>query len=395
MSGESEEVKKNTILYFNLFTWLGGGEYSVFHLAKNLNRSKYHPLMLFNKDGPFVEKVKTAGIETVIIPFAVAKPISLLKPQNIIRNWKASLKILNLIRDRRIDIVQCSDVYALLLLIPSLLRSRFRVIYNVIIFYSLLRYWFFNILALLFINRIVVNSTAVKNDLVNKTIGLPQIASVAHNGVDTSLFYPRSVGEITKIISKLGIPTDKKIIGLIGRYEVWKGHLTFLDAAKRLLQNRNDLYFLIVGGAITSEVAPAVSRYKQKVIRRIDELMLQPSIMCCDHRDDIPEIMAALDVCVCPSDYEPYGLVLLEAYVSGVPVVASSTVGALEVLPEKQGVFVAEPMNPDSFVREINNALCFDRTILTNQGGIKSSDQFSWQTYTQTFEDLYEKVKRT
>lgn len=388
-------TKKITVLYFNLFTWLGGGEYSVYYLANNLNRSRFEPIMLFNKKGVFVDKAKANGIETFIIPFVVSNPTALLKPGNIIKNIRASFKIMKLLRNRQIDVIQCSDVFSLLLLLPSLIRLRLPVVYSVIVFYSTFRYWFFNLLALLFVDRVIANSEAVKNDLLNKTVGLRKISSVAYNGVDTTLFYPRSIEEKAKIISKLGLPSAKKIIGLVGRYEVWKGHLTFLDAAKRLLQKRNDLSFLIVGGAITSEVAPEVARFREEVIRRINELKFQSSIILYDHRSDIPEIMAALDVCVCPSDNEPYGLVVLEAYESGVPIVASRTVGALEVLRERQGVFVAEPKNPDSFVREIMKALDFDKAIFHSGHDKNLSQRLSWKTYAQSFEDLYEKIRRT
>ena len=386
-------TRKTTILFFNLFTWLGGGEYSVYYLAKNLDRTKIRPVLLFNKRGPFVDKAESDGIETVVIPFIVASPLTLLRPDNIFKNIRASFDIIKLLRNMQVDIIQCSDLFSLFILLPSLIRLRLQVVYNVIVFYSAIRYWVFNIFAFFFVDRIVANSEIVKKDLLSKTVGLGEITSVAYNGVDMSLFFPRTAEERNKIIAKVSLSSDKKIIGLIGRYELWKGHLTFIDTAKQLLRSRNDICFLIVGGAITSDVASAVELYRQEVVNYINELSLQQSIILLDHRNDIPEIMALLDVLVCPSDYEPYGLVLLEAYESGVPVVASSSVGALEVLRGKQGVFVAEPKNPDSFVREINNALRFDRTILTSRDSKKSSDQLSWQTYAQSFEDLYEKIK--
>ncbi|MBI5020641.1 MAG: glycosyltransferase family 4 protein [Ignavibacteriales bacterium] len=387
-------VKKIKILYFNLFTWLGGGEYSIYYLAKNIDRSRFDPILLFNKNGPFVDKAKENGIESVIIPFVVTHPLALLKPGNIIENIKASGKITRLLKQREVDVVQCSDVFSLLLLIPALIRFRLPVVYSVIVFYSTVRCWFFNILALLFVDRIVANSDSVKNHLLNKTVGLDEISEVAYNGVDTSLFFIRSREEKNKIRTKLTLPLQKKIIGLVGRYEVWKGHLTFLDAAKRLLQKRDDLVFMIVGGAITSEVAPEVERFKSRVLRRIDDLNLRSFFVLYDHRDDIPEIMAALDVCVCPSDYEPYGLVVLEAYESGIPVVASRTVGALEVLRDNRGVFIAEPMDPDSFAYAISMALDFNESVFASAAGQTFSEKVNWKTYAQSFEDLYEKVER-
>lgn len=391
MSVASKEINKITVLYFNLFTWLGGGEYSVFHLVSNLDHSQYRPLMLFNKDGPFVEKLRAAGIETVIIPFAVAKPLSLLKPQNIIKNWKASLQILDLVRDRQVSIVQCSDVYALLLLIPSLLRFRLKMVYNLIIFYSVLRYWFFNILTFLFIDRIVATSNIVKNDLLKKTLWLQNKTDVIYNGVDTSVFYPRIESEKLRLRSKLGLPQRKVIVGFVGRFEVWKGHLTFLEAAQILLRQRQDLFFLIVGGAITQEVAPQVSIYRNVFLERLNKAKISDHMMLLDHRDDIADIMSSLDVFVCPSDYEPYGLVVLEAYKCGIPIVASNTVGATEVLIGEEGVFLVEPKNPSSLASRIIDAL---ENGKQHNGLQKERNQLdlSWRSYAAKFEELYSSI---
>lgn len=384
-------AKNKPILYFNLFTWLGGGEYSVLHLVNNLTHSRSHPILLFNKNGVFVEKVRAAGIETVIIPFAVTKPLSLLKPRNIIKNWKASVQIMHLIRNRQIDIIHCSDVYALLLLIPSLLRFRLKVVFNLIIFYGVLRYWFFNLLAIFFVDRIVATSYIIKNDLLKKTLGLKNRTEVIYNGVDSSVFYPRDKSEKIQLRIKLGLPLDKFLIGFVGRFEVWKGHLTFLEAAQILLKHRHDLFFLIVGGAITQDVAPQVFRYREVFLERFQKTEFADCIMLLDQRDDIPEIMPALDVFVCPSDYEPYGLVVLEAYKCGLPVVASRTVGATEVLIDGDGIFLAEPKNPASFASNIIDAIEYGKQHRDSRLKLNQLD-LSWRLYATEFEELYSSI---
>lgn len=383
--------KKKTILYFNLFTWLGGGEYSVLHLVNNLNHSRFHPILLFNKDGAFVEKVRATGVETVIIPFVVTRPLSLLKPQNIIKNWKSSIQIMRLIRNRQIEIIHCSDVYALLLLFPSFLRYRLRVIFNLIIFYGAMRYRFFNLLAIIFVDRIVATSNIIKNDLLKKTLYLKKRTNVIYNGVDSSVFYPRDKSENVQVRIKLGLPSDKFLIGFIGRFEVWKGHLTFLEAAQILLKQRNDLFFLIVGGAITQEVAPQVSRYRDVFFERFHKAKLADHMMILDHRDDIADIMPALDVFVCPSDYEPYGLVVLEAYQCGVPIVASNTVGATEVLKGEECVFLTEPKNPASLALRIIDAIEY-RNQHNGLQKERSHLDLSWKSYAAKFEELYSSI---
>lgn len=381
------------MLVINLFSWLGGGEYSVLNLLKNLRPDHVRAVAMFNMGGPLVDELERAGIETVIFPYVVAQPRTLLLPANIVRNIRAAFALKRLAREREIDVIQCSDVFTLLLLIPTLAALRTPVVYSIIVFYSRLRCWLFNLLALAFVSRIVANSLRVREDLLNKTAGLGTMTSVAYNGVDPLLFYPRSAADRVSIRERLSLPVDKCLIGLIGRFEVWKGHRSFVDAARILSQQRPDLRFVFIGGAITERVAPHVARYRDSVIAQIGGAGLADQVIMLGHRDDVPELMAALDVCVCPSDEEPYGMVVPEAVASGIPVVASRTVGALEVVRDLPGVFIAEPRNPESLAGKIAEAIDFSRG--TGAAPHSAVDQlpagrFRWQEYAGEFEKLYD-----
>jgi glycosyltransferase involved in cell wall biosynthesis len=232
----------------------------------------------------------------------------------------------------------------------------------------------------------------VKQGLLHKTVGLGGKTSVAYNGVDRFIFHPRPDEDRKKVCRALSLPPGKKIIGFVGRYEVWKGHETFLETVRRLLAERGDLFFLIVGGAITEEVAPQVRRYRDAILSRIRTMNLNGSLLMLGHRDDIPEIMAALDVYVCSSDYEPFGLVVLEAYESGVPVVISRTVGATEVLKHWEGVFIAEPRDASSFASCIAEALEYANRRRSDEPADHTPGTLSWRDYARTFEQLYASV---
>ncbi len=388
MVSKTKDGKIITIAYFNLFTWLGGGEYSVLRLVEQLDSSRFRALMLVNKRGPLVECTEKSGITTVVIPFVVTTPARLLTPQVMFKNLKASLQIPRVLQSYDVDIIHCSDVFSLLLLMPTFIKLQLPVVYNVIVFYSALRSWVFGLLTFFFVQRIVTNSHLVRNDLLQKTVGLSEKTTVAYYGVDTSVFYPRTNDEKKTLRGKLNLPEGKKIVGFVGRYDVWKGHLTFLDAAKQLSASRDDTVFLMVGGPITKEVAPWVEKYQTRVLARANELQLDNCLLIWNHRDDIPDVMAVLDVFVCPSDYEPFGLVALEAWQSGVPVVASTTVGAMEVLRDEPDVFEAEPKNAASFADRIHAALLYSPAS-HQSGRSDTAERFTWRSYAQQFEQLY------
>ncbi|MBI4811525.1 MAG: glycosyltransferase family 4 protein [Ignavibacteriales bacterium] len=380
---------KRKVLFISLYTEIGGGEIGLFHLLENLDKSRYQPIVIFNKSGPLVEKLGKIGIQTTIIPFVVAMLQQCIIPRIFWSNFKASLEIKRYIKRQQIDIIQCSDVLSLLLLFPAMFFNRITVVFSVIFFYERLRALLLNLLSIFGVKYIVTLSSMVMTDLEKKTFGLKKKFKLIYWGVDTSQFYQRTDEEKQRLRVKLGLPIDKKIIGFVGRYEVWKGHETFLIAASQLSKTRGDLFFLIVGGAMTEDIVPSVVRYRKKVLQRIDELKLQDYLTVWGHRDDIPDIMASLDVFVCPSDQEPFGLVVLEALASRIPTVLSNTVGAFEVVKDVPNVYIAEPKDPQSFVNQIIKALednNKNRYILLNHS---ITSRLTWSEYTMQFEKLY------
>lgn len=389
MTRQPDRTHRVTIGCFSLFTWLGGGEYAMYYLMKSIDQKRFRPILIVNRQGPLTEKAGKSGIEIIIVPFVVAKPVEMLTLKNITLNIRASLEISRIIQQRQVDVIHCTDIFSIFLLLPALARKRMPVIFNMIVFYSLFRSWLLNFFSFLCIDHIVTNSSAVRNDLLRKTIGMRSKTTVAHCGVDTTQFYRRNADTKASIRKSLGIPTDKKVIGFIGRYEVWKGHRTYLQAVRQLSTEKNDLCFLLIGGPITGTVAPQVTRYYADILQMIRQAQLTDNLFVWDHRDDIPEIMAALDVFVCSSDYEPFGLVVLEAWETGLPVVVTRTVGAVEVVKDTQGVFIAEPCNPVSFIKGIEQALQLHPSEINSK---RVYGKCSWENYSRKFEALYEKA---
>jgi glycosyltransferase involved in cell wall biosynthesis len=377
------------ILFINLYVEMGGGEYSLLYLLKNLDRNRYRPIMMFNKRGPFVEKVETIGVETVILPYDTVSLKGLLIPRHALRNLNASKELYRYLKRSNVEIVHAMDVLSLLLLTWSSIRLKISVMYEVIFFYEWSRMLLFNLLALILVKRIVVHSQAVRKDLERRTALLSRKMALVYYGVDLSLFEPCSDCSSSPFRRELGVSSTTLLVGMVARYDTWKGHATFLSVARMLLKSRDDLLFLVIGGEITGHSIPSIARYEKMITDAINGMDFAGSLRVLGHRNDIPNIMASLDVLVCPSDHEPFGLVVLESLACGVPVVVSRTVGALEVIGDAGGVFIAEPRNADSFARGIELALNYRKK---SNGVIMQLDQLknlTWEIYAQRFGELY------
>jgi glycosyltransferase involved in cell wall biosynthesis len=291
------------------------------------------------------------------------------------------------LRNRKPEIVQCADVLSLLMLLPSIISLRFRLVYSVIFFYEWQRAALFNLLALAFVKRIVFLAEVLRSDLSGKTLGLKNKFETLSWGVDTARFRPVDPGEKMRLREKLGLPVDKKIIGFIGRYDVWKGHITYLEAARIVAEQRTDVAFLVVGGSPTGSFYPGIQKYQENVDRWIAQHPMGDRLIVWGHRDEVPEIMACLDVFVCPSDYEPFGLVVIEALATGIPVVVGDKVGALEVVNEGDGMYVARSRDAQSFAANIIHALSGPITV-------NPADAFRhpWGATANEYSDLYSKT---
>ncbi len=387
----NRDNNKVRVLLISLYTQFGGGEYGLYYLLKHIDRRKFEPILVVKERGPLVEKAESFGIECIVVPFAVVMLQQLIRPGIFGKNLKASFALRRIIISKKIQIVHCQDVLSLLLLLPASLTCRIKIIYNVIFFHESLRVFLLDLLSLFRVRCIAVLSESIRSSIEKGSHFLKKKVRLIYWGVDTERFRPRSADERKKIRQKLGLPLDKKIIGFIGRYDVWKGHHTYLDACRRLIDQRSDLLMLVVGGAMTENVVPAVAKYRQEVEAVMKESIGRGELIVWDHRDDVPEIMAVLDVFVCPSVREPFGLVVLEAIASGIPSVVSDGVGALEVVGGMRGVFEAKSEDAGSFADAIEKALDFNPAEM--ETGIMR-ERFSWEKHVKAYENLYFEVLR-
>jgi glycosyltransferase involved in cell wall biosynthesis len=156
------------------------------------------------------------------------------------------------------------------------------------------------------------------------------------NGVDTTCFDPQEVacGETVKI--SLGIPRDAFVVGLIGRQVREKGIGEFLKAMASLANHYSHLWVLLVGERLSSDHDQGVAESFAEA-----QAVLGHRLMALGSREDIPELLAAMDLFCLPSWREGMPRTIIEAMMMAKPVVATNIRGAREeVVPEKTGLLV-------------------------------------------------------
>lgn len=387
-----EMEPKTAILFINLYAEMGGGEVAIYNQLKSLDRARFRPVMMFNRHGAFVEQIESLGVETVFLAYETVMLSRLVHPARLWRLFVASGKMYGYVKRNRTDVIHCSDVLSLLLIAVSVLRFRIAVLYSVIFFYERARMIVFNVLAIILVRSIVTNSSLVREDLLRGTLFIARKILTVYPGVDMSTFRPRRDSETKEFRNELRVPSEAKLICMVGRYDPWKGHKIFLEAASLVSRERRDVMFVIIGGALFADVFPFFKDYYNDVVEYAHQRELKDIVIFLPHRDDIPEVMRSLDVLVLPSISEPFGLLVLEALASGVPVVVSRTVGALEVVRDVPGVYVAERADPDSFADRIIEALdaSAEKDTAPARRAVETVlNKLSWNEHARRMERIY------
>ena len=219
----------------------------------------------------------------------------------------------------------------------------------------------------------------------------PDKVHVVLNGIDTDNWYP---GQAT-ILEELGVDAAKPVVSFVGRITRQKGVPHLLKAAQ---QFDEDVQLILCAGAPdTPEIAAETQGLVEKLRAQRDGIfwvqdMLPP--------EKIREVYASSDVFVCPSIYEPLGIVNLEAMACETAVVASRVGGIPEVVVDGEtGTLVDyDEHDPEAFehaLAEAVNALAGDPETAKRMGAAglaRAHDTFSWSTIAQETVDVYKKL---
>ena len=156
-----------------------------------------------------------------------------------------------------------------------------------------------------------------------------QWANIA-NGVDLERFRPRP-SERAILRTRLGIPDDATVIGLVARYHPMKDIGTFLRAASRFQQDHENVKFVLCGDGLSPENAALA-----ELVRSLD---LERRTISLGPRPDIDLIYPALDVLTLCSIYgEGFPNVLCEAMACDVPCVATDVGDSAAVIGDRRWI---------------------------------------------------------
>ena len=123
---------------------------------------------------------------------------------------------------------------------------------------------------------------------------------------------------------KLGV-TDKFVIGHVGRFRFQKNHSFIIDIFKEVCKKEPNSTLLLVGDGPLEE----------EIKKKVDDLGLLDKVKFLGARDDVNDLMQAMDIFILPSLYEGFGIVLIEAQASGLKCVISDSIPTDAIITKK------------------------------------------------------------
>lgn len=216
---------------------------------------------------------------------------------------------------------------------------------------------------------------------------------VVLNGIDPAKWYPTE----GTVLTDLGVDPSKPIVAFVGRITRQKGVPHLLKAASHFDE---DVQLVLCAGAPdTPEIAAETKGLVEQLQSERDGVFWVQDML---PAEKIREVYSAADVFVCPSIYEPLGIVNLEAMACETAVVASRVGGIPEVIVDGEtGVLVDyDKTQPEAFERnlaEAVNRVAGDKDLsrrLGHAGLARARNDFSWQTIAQDTVKIYEQLTK-
>jgi starch synthase len=214
----------------------------------------------------------------------------------------------------------------------------------------------------------------------------PARVHVIHNGVDTEQYSPDPA---TDVLDRHGIDPDRPSVVFVGRITRQKGLPVLLRAASSFGPDAQ--LVLCAGAPDTPELEAEVTGLVDGLRASRDGVVWIPGMLA---KHEIVQILSHATVFVCPSVYEPLGIVNLEAMGCGAAVVASRVGGIPEVVADGETGLLVPPGDPARLAAAVNTLLD-DRARAKEMGRAGrrlAVERFGWSTIAEQTARLYEQV---
>lgn len=358
---------------------IGGEQQVLYNWITNLDKERFNPIVFcLYQPGPIGTKLIKEGI---------------MLYSNILRmkiDYIGIFKLKKLLDQEKIDIFYISNT-----LLTLFYGGIFTSWNNKLTFITGIHSWDHDKINPLYrISRILLNrilttkfksfialSESHKKYLVKSEHIPSNKITIINNGVNLDLFQKKMKFNIKE---KLGLPSSVPVVGIVAVLRPEKAHDIFLKAALLIHRILPQTHFLIIGDG--------QERFNLEQLSR--DLNISKNVHFLGNCDNVPEILACIDVSVLTSFCETFPLTILEAMAASKPVVATDTGSVRDIIVDGEtGIIV-----PTGDVEQIAEKILFllrNKKIATKMGQFayeRAKQHFTIEEMTKKYETLFEEL---
>jgi glycosyltransferase involved in cell wall biosynthesis len=179
---------------------------------------------------------------------------------------------------------------------------------------------------------VISNSSAGLRDFVRRGARV-QSAVIIPNGIDTNRFAPSPIFRL-QTRRAWGISQDARVIGIVARIDPMKGHDTFIEAARIIMEIDSNIWFVCVGASSETD-----GGYARSLRATASAVGVASRLIWVDHVELVETIYPALDVCTSTSRYgEGFSNSVGEAMACGVPCVVTDVGDSAKIVDDPRMV---------------------------------------------------------
>lgn len=385
---EHTEAERATLLFVAHDSGMFGAQRMLLTILQTLNRQLYRPVVVAPRPGAFVDAARETGAEVHFVPWlrwvpeagavnAVGRArMALRLVRGLPRTVSALRGIINLVRPKLIysNTVVCVEgaVAARIEGIPHIWHIHEPIDGNPELG-AVLPAALYELAIRLLSSRVVFPSRSVMSTYPR----LMMDGNVVYNGIRAQRKLDRAQVR-SGVRAALGIPLEKRLVATVGALQPRKDHETFLRCAATIVEQREDVAFLVVGADVASRLPTLRALAVQLgVADRV-------SFVGWWERS-VAELLTAVDVLLVTSIQESFGLTVVEAFDAGVPVVSTRCGGPSELIDDRVNGLLAPVGNSNELAQAVLRLLGEPdlAAALTRSGHERFERQFTVEAYAQ------------
>jgi len=326
-----------TVLYFNPTGFIGGAEKNLLLMCGRLPRNRYTPIVVLPEEGPLPRLLRDLDVETIYFPKRLVQTGQIFNVLWGCYTLRAVLK-----NRPPIHFIHSNSIFCLYLPVYYGWFTRKPVFVHWADFDA--RKGDIRLLNLFKSNTTVLAvSESIRKTLLQGGVHASIIEQL-YNGIEEE---PLVISDRTAFLKRYRVSDTDYIVGITGRIDSWKGHRYAIKALKRLSDLPVKLFIL-------GEYHQVKNPWLQYDLERlIHEENLSDRVIFTGFVENPRSFVYHFNAVLVPSDYEPFGLVAVEAMALKKPVIASRTGGLEEIVQDGVTGFLVPPKEEEALAERI------------------------------------------